>query len=80
MGIKQLGSPDPAYENKFLRAQPFDSTGLVGSTFVLEPQGHTACGGVISDYSVPTGAIYSCLLYTSPSPRDKRQSRMPSSA
>ena len=24
--------------------------------------------------------IYDCLLYTSPSPRDKRQSRMPSSA
>ena len=24
--------------------------------------------------------IASCLLYTSPSPRDKRQSRMPSSA
>ena len=24
--------------------------------------------------------IYVCLLYTSPSPRDKRQSRMPSSA
>ena len=32
----------------------------------------------------PTGEIWmdgrSCLLYTSPSPRDKRQSRMPSSA
>ena len=26
------------------------------------------------------GHSYSCLLYTSPSPRDKRQSRMPSSA
>ena len=26
------------------------------------------------------GRAYSCLLYTSPSPRDKRQSRMPSSA
>ena len=25
-------------------------------------------------------SYYSCLLYTSPSPRDKRQSRMPSSA
>ena len=25
-------------------------------------------------------SIYICLLYTSPSPRDKRQSRMPSSA
>ena len=24
--------------------------------------------------------VNSCLLYTSPSPRDKRQSRMPSSA
>ena len=27
-----------------------------------------------------TGRNYYCLLYTSPSPRDKRQSRMPSSA
>ena len=26
------------------------------------------------------GGSYTCLLYTSPSPRDKRQSRMPSSA
>ena len=26
------------------------------------------------------GDVYICLLYTSPSPRDKRQSRMPSSA
>ena len=26
------------------------------------------------------GAVAGCLLYTSPSPRDKRQSRMPSSA
>ena len=30
---------------------------------------------------VKTGeVIWDCLLYTSPSPRDKRQSRMPSSA
>ena len=27
-----------------------------------------------------TKETYTCLLYTSPSPRDKRQSRMPSSA
>ena len=31
---------------------------------------------LLADYAQP----YSCLLYTSPSPRDKRQSRMPSSA
>ena len=28
----------------------------------------------------PKGRAMYCLLYTSPSPRDKRQSRMPSSA
>ena len=28
----------------------------------------------------PGGGTDTCLLYTSPSPRDKRQSRMPSSA
>ena len=32
-------------------------------------------------YTIPaTHHTYNCLLYTSPSPRDKRQSRMPSSA
>ena len=30
--------------------------------------------------SIPTGAITICLLYTSPSPRDRTRSRMPSSA
>ena len=28
----------------------------------------------------PRGRIYLCLLYTSPSPRDRTRSRMPSSA
>ena len=30
--------------------------------------------------SLTYARVYGCLLYTSPSPRDKRQSRMPSSA
>ena len=30
--------------------------------------------------SIHIGGMQVCLLYTSPSPRDKRQSRMPSSA
>ena len=34
-----------------------------------------------ADPEEPSGTIFcDCLLYTSPSPRDKRQSRMPSSA
>ena len=31
-------------------------------------------------FAPPPGQYTRCLLYTSPSPRDKRQSRMPSSA
>ena len=33
-----------------------------------------------SETILPIGGIYSCLLYTSPSPRDRQKSRMPSSA
>ena len=36
--------------------------------------------GFISKFSPATEVFNTCLLYTSPSPRDKRQSRMPSSA
>ena len=34
----------------------------------------------VEEVSPTKTEAYSCLLYTSPSPRDKRQSRMPSSA
>ena len=34
----------------------------------------------IAPIDLVVGNLYPCLLYTSPSPRDKRQSRMPSSA
>ena len=39
-----------------------------------------AMGETEKDVSKPFIGVVSCLLYTSPSPRDKRQSRMPSSA
>ena len=38
---------------------------------ILHPHPHPKFGGTMNN---------PCLLYTSPSPRDKRQSRMPSSA
>ena len=55
-----------------------------------EKMEHDACGvGLVAstegkksrkvvEYGIQ--ALKACLLYTSPSPRDKRQSRMPSSA
>ena len=36
--------------------------------------------GILDQTCLGVQAIHTCLLYTSPSPRDKRQSRMPSSA
>ena len=37
-------------------------------------------GKKVLSYGITSKDINACLLYTSPSPRDKRQSRMPSSA
>ena len=40
--------------------------------------GQYPCDGWVDN--LETTLLTTCLLYTSPSPRDKRQSRMPSSA
>ena len=57
------------------------------SLFTVKENGQlTTQSGVPPDYFSATGQLWGspvyrcCLLYTSPSPRDKRQSRMPSSA
>ena len=34
----------------------------------------------VISFSLPMGLLTACLLYTSPSPRDRTRSRMPSSA
>ena len=50
----------------------YKEEGLLGMQTFLDESGFMAAMGM--------DASYICLLYTSPSPRDKRQSRMPSSA
>ena len=42
------------------------------------PYNFQGAGGIIN--TGPIEDIYYCLLYTSPSPRDRTRSRMPSSA
>ena len=42
--------------------------------------GHSCSICIRDDFPISELTVLSCLLYTSPSPRDKRQSRMPSSA
>ena len=59
--------------------------GIVGAEAAAEPEhaggerlrGHTAHADLAL---VSAAAPYDCLLYTSPSPRDPKTSRMPSSA
>ena len=46
----------------------------------LSPSVFPWAGISIGEISLANAEGYGCLLYTSPSPRDKRQSRMPSSA
>ena len=57
-------------------------TGQDGSYLaeLLLEKGYEVHGIVRRASLINTHRIDHCLLYTSPSPRDKRQSRMPSSA
>ena len=52
--------------------------GQLASTGISVPSGQPVT--FLQFISEGEGSTLRCLLYTSPSPRDKRQSRMPSSA
>ena len=49
------------------------------TSFTLHPVRYLSMGGGLLSFSFD-GELYTCLLYTSPSPRDATLSRMPSSA
>ena len=57
-----------AGEHQSFATDLLDRAGVKGYTIVNNLSGKGSHG------------FHACLLYTSPSPRDKRQSRMPSSA
>ena len=58
------------------------ASGFMGAVLVFLYIGEHALGILLSRYYslVVTYSFLSCLLYTSPSPRDAHESRMPSSA
>ena len=51
---------------------------LKGWALMGDAVSHSVMPGVVVAYAL--GLPFSCLLYTSPSPRDRTRSRMPSSA
>ena len=68
---------------------PSSCTGVADGTITLTPSGGSGgdygydWGASGLEGAAPTGVLagdYTCLLYTSPSPRDLSTSRMPSSA
>ena len=73
------------YTHRKLRVK---TTGISTSLNVVTFKNHGFNSGEIVEYSAETTAIqgltttssYYCLLYTSPSPRDRTRARMPSSA
>ena len=78
-------SPDKAVKGR--NPEQIESCGGVQVTFPSEEgdPGDLDVGHPTGEYNGPGLVeeeilLNSCLLYTSPSPRDKRQSRMPSSA
>src|SRR5678810_291980 len=50
-----------------------------GQCFYCLNGNHSQCGGALGGWRFGN-TINGCLLYTSPSPRDRQKSRMPSSA
>ena len=66
-----------ALDNINLEFNSGEIHGLVGQNGA----GKSTLGKIIGGhYKSTSGDIYICLLYTSPSPRDRQKSRMPSSA
>ena len=57
-----------------------ERTGYFAPRYPLQRDGPNQLGEPIHDYQEVLVAAGTCLLYTSPSPRDQRGSRMPSSA
>ena len=60
-----------------------ETAGGSGAYLVVHGHGNTSGDFYVDDVSIKEVGLasgWTCLLYTSPSPRDKRQSRMPSSA
>ena len=65
-------------------SQVFNGLAL-GALLALISSGLTIIYGTLGVLNLAHGAMfmlggYACLLYTSPSPRDRQKSRMPSSA
>ena len=82
LALAQAGAEDPNVTVANRNRPDYEPLGIRAGSFLVFPE-----LGIQEAYSDNIGfdeddedSDFTCLLYTSPSPRDKRQSRMPSSA
>ena len=68
---------DRGLRDKILQPDWEDILGSIVSTTDIEDYGDYA---IIDNFIDKIDELAACLLYTSPSPRDRQKSRMPSSA
>ena len=87
LDVRAIGLRADVTNTDYLSAAARDVTAALGPVHVLSnnagvviPQGPTTEKRDADWRFVFEVNLFGCLLYTSPSPRDKRQSRMPSSA
>ena len=80
--IENTGTPKaPAFMLRSGSLNPFNGNVVEGAAFAdLDGDGYPDLVVGYDDGSLTYSLLYLCLLYTSPSPRDQRGSRMPSSA
>ena len=81
--------PEQAFANRYITLSNYAWLSAIVAGLILLPKLGAKmrilfvlalCGYVLAKSVNDTSAINTCLLYTSPSPRDQRGSRMPSSA
>jgi len=73
-------SPVSVLENSGWQVRLTESARFQMRDYRLQRLPNETGGVVIGSFDVQEKIIYACLLYTSPSPRDRTRSRMPSSA
>ena len=76
--VKLLESYSANYDEKAAKIDLLSTAIRLGEKQMPEVYG--LLPPICEQLGIDAPELYYCLLYTSPSPRDKRQSRMPSSA
>ena len=79
--LTRMRATVPGHVANELNAQYYDQRASAGGLIIAEASQVMPGGGAGSTPGIHTPEqIEGCLLYTSPSPRDRTRSRMPSSA